>query len=144
MNGPKLGGSPFENEKVTEAVASMARALTQFRTNIQPAVQQMTAACAELVQTRQAALPEQPSDPDTASREAPGGDDCTGTTACDAAPANDPAGANCCVCAGGPVVYHNYRHQPFCQHCADCTCTMNPCVRTGINDPAVSETAATN
>ncbi|WP_030764824.1 DUF6085 family protein [Streptomyces sp. NRRL F-2664] len=44
----------------------------------------------------------------------------------------------CCVCGGGPVVYRNYRELPFCVHCADCQCTDNPCIRTGVNDPAVS------
>jgi hypothetical protein len=26
----------------------------------------------------------------------------------------------CCICGGGPVVYHNYREQPFCCPCAEC------------------------
>ncbi|MFD7682884.1 hypothetical protein [Streptomyces sp. NPDC060187] len=42
----------------------------------------------------------------------------------------------------GPVVYYNFREQPFCQACANCGCAENPCVRTGINDPAVSSEAA--
>ena len=50
--------------------------------------------------------------------------------------------ATCCVCGGGPVVYRNYREQPFCWPCADCRCNQVLCVRTGINDPAVSSTAA--
>lgn len=46
--------------------------------------------------------------------------------------------ATCCVCGGGPVVYRNYREQPFCWPCADCGCNQDLCVRTGINDPVVS------
>ncbi|MFI8360744.1 hypothetical protein ACIGD1_11350 [Streptomyces sp. NPDC085612] len=53
-----------------------------------------------------------------------------------------PACEPCCVCGGGPVTYRNYKEQPFCWPCADCQCAQNPCVRTGINDPAVSEQAA--
>lgn len=49
---------------------------------------------------------------------------------------------NCCVCGGSPVVYRNYREQPFCWPCADCSCNQDVCVRTGINDPAVSGDAA--
>jgi hypothetical protein len=48
----------------------------------------------------------------------------------------------CCVCGGGPVVYRNCLEQPFCVHCADCQCRQNPCIRTGVNDPAVSAAAA--
>ncbi|MER7734126.1 hypothetical protein ABTX80_24865 [Streptomyces erythrochromogenes] len=48
----------------------------------------------------------------------------------------------CCVCGGGPAVYRNYRDLPFCVHCVNCQCTDNPCVRTGVNDPAVSADAA--
>lgn len=48
----------------------------------------------------------------------------------------------CCVCGGGPVAYRNYREQPFCQPCADCQCGEQPCVRTGVNDPAVSAETA--
>ncbi len=50
--------------------------------------------------------------------------------------------ATCCVCGGGPVTYRNYREQPFCWPCADCQCGENPCVRTGVNDPAVTAEAA--
>lgn len=60
-------------------------------------------------------------------------------------PADQPAPAatqatdeRCCVCGGSPVTYHNYRDQPFCWPCADCQCNQDVCVRTGINDPAVS------
>lgn len=62
--------------------------------------------------------------------------DCGCHTAGDGQP-----GERCCVCAGGPVVYRNYREQPFCQHCADCRCGEDPCVRTGVNDPDVTEEA---
>jgi hypothetical protein len=48
---------------------------------------------------------------------------------------------NCCVCGGSPVVYRNFLERPFCRACADCQCGENPCVRTGINDPAVSRDA---
>lgn len=44
----------------------------------------------------------------------------------------------CCVCGSPDVVYHNCDEQPFCWPCADCGCNQIPCVRTGINDPAVS------
>ncbi|GAA1778809.1 MULTISPECIES: hypothetical protein [Actinomycetes] len=50
----------------------------------------------------------------------------------------DQPETGCCVCGGGPVVYRNYRDLPFCWPCADCRCAQNPCVRTGVNDPAVS------
>ncbi|MFE2832225.1 hypothetical protein ACFXI6_14425 [Streptomyces mirabilis] len=49
---------------------------------------------------------------------------------------------NCSVCGGGPVVYRSYRGQPLCGSCIGCQCGENPCVRTGINDPAVSGEAA--
>jgi hypothetical protein len=49
----------------------------------------------------------------------------------------------CCVCGSSAVVYRNYREQPFCWPCADCDCNQDVCLRTGINDPATSETAAT-
>ncbi|GGU62690.1 hypothetical protein [Streptomyces lavendofoliae] len=51
------------------------------------------------------------------------------------------AAESCCVCAGSPAAYRNYRDQPFCQVCADCDCGENPCVRTGVNDPDVSRNA---
>lgn len=60
------------------------------------------------------------------ARRAPEATD-TGTTA-----------ERCCVCGGGPVTYHNYREQPFCNPCANCACDQDVCVRTGINDPAVA------
>jgi len=44
----------------------------------------------------------------------------------------------CCVCGSSTVVYHNYLDLPFCWPCADCQCAQNPCVRTGVNDPAVA------
>jgi hypothetical protein len=59
--------------------------------------------------------------------------------------ASTPAPADiaiCCVCGGGSVVYRNFHDQLFCWPCADCQCAGNPCVRTGINDPAVSQSAA--
>lgn len=67
--------------------------------------------------------------------------DCPNPVACPDAPDPDQPAARCCVCGGGPVVYRNYREQPFCQHCADCSCGEDPCVRTGVSDPAVSEEA---
>jgi hypothetical protein len=38
-------------------------------------------------------------------------------------------GGVCCVCsgAGGPVVYRNFRDQPFCGHCCECDCGTVPC-----------------
>ncbi|KQW13571.1 hypothetical protein ASD08_30880 [Streptomyces sp. Root369] len=36
----------------------------------------------------------------------------------------------CCVCGGRPVVYENYRDQPFCAGCANCDCGQDLCVRT--------------
>ncbi|MER5843229.1 hypothetical protein ABT099_23615 [Streptomyces prasinus] len=50
-------------------------------------------------------------------------------------------GVRCCVCGGGQVVYRNYLEQPFCGLCANCECAQNPCVRTGVGDPTVSESA---
>ncbi|MFF0166765.1 hypothetical protein [Streptomyces prasinus] len=48
----------------------------------------------------------------------------------------------CCVCGGTPIVYyHNHLGLPLCRACADCRCGQNPCARTGVNDPEVSETA---
>lgn len=47
----------------------------------------------------------------------------------------------CCVCGGGSVTYHNVNEQPFCEPCANCPCGQDVCVRTGINDPAVSPAA---
>lgn len=45
-----------------------------------------------------------------------------------------PAGAPCCVCHGGPVVYDNYKGQLFCWRCADCDCGRDgPCIRTGLH-----------
>jgi hypothetical protein len=53
-------------------------------------------------------------------------------------------GERCCVCGGPETPYENYRGLLFCWPCADCPCGQIPCVRTGINDPAVSATAATD
>lgn len=53
----------------------------------------------------------------------------------------DDIKVTCCVCGGGSVVYRNHRDLPFCWPCADCQCVENPCVRTGVNDPAVSKAA---
>ncbi|MFF0092756.1 hypothetical protein ACFYSF_22725 [Streptomyces canus] len=36
----------------------------------------------------------------------------------------------CCVCGGQPVVYENFRDQPFCSGCANCDCGREVCVRT--------------
>jgi hypothetical protein len=66
---------------------------------------------------------------------------CEDHCACEWMPAAKPTEA-CCVCGGGSVVYRNYKEQPFCWPCADCQCAQNPCVRTGVNDPAVTEEAA--
>ncbi|MET8113757.1 hypothetical protein [Streptomyces prasinus] len=49
----------------------------------------------------------------------------------------------CCVCGGGPVTYRNHLKLLFCAACADCPCGQTPCVRTGVNDPAVAGPAAT-
>lgn len=40
----------------------------------------------------------------------------------------------CCVCGSDAVVYRNYREQPFCAHCANCTCTQDPCIRTAVTE----------
>ncbi|MEU6595068.1 hypothetical protein ABZ923_38725 [Streptomyces sp. NPDC046881] len=42
--------------------------------------------------------------------------------------------ARCCVCGGRPVVYENYRDQPFCAGCANCSCGQDVCVRTRPDD----------
>ncbi|MDI9836235.1 hypothetical protein [Streptomyces sp. KAU_LT] len=42
----------------------------------------------------------------------------------------DDALADCCVCGGGPVVYRNFKEQPFCGPCANCECGQDVCVRT--------------
>lgn len=42
----------------------------------------------------------------------------------------DNALADCCVCGGAPVVYRNYKEQPFCGPCANCECGQDVCVRT--------------
>jgi hypothetical protein len=47
----------------------------------------------------------------------------------------------CCVCGSPDVGYHNCNEQAFCWPCADCGCNQTPCVRTGVNDPAVSSEA---
>lgn len=41
----------------------------------------------------------------------------------------------CCVCGSPDVTYRNYREQPFCWPCADCQCTLNPCVRQTLYGP---------
>jgi hypothetical protein len=40
------------------------------------------------------------------------------------------AAAECCVCGGAPVVYRNFKEQPFCGPCANCECGQDVCVRT--------------
>jgi hypothetical protein len=42
----------------------------------------------------------------------------------------DNALADCCVCGGAPVVYRNFKEQPFCGPCANCECGQDVCVRT--------------
>lgn len=51
----------------------------------------------------------------------------------------DNALAECCVCGGTPVVYRNYRKQPFCGPCANCDCDQDVCVRTRPK-PAADDT----
>ncbi|MGW3971144.1 hypothetical protein ACWEFD_17830 [Streptomyces ardesiacus] len=41
----------------------------------------------------------------------------------------DNALADYCVCGGAPVVYRNFREQPFCGPCANCECGQDVCVR---------------
>lgn len=48
----------------------------------------------------------------------------------------------CCVCGTTEATYFNYLNLAFCPLCADCQCGQTPCERTGVNDPAVSSTAA--
>ncbi|MDQ1018827.1 hypothetical protein [Streptomyces afghaniensis] len=50
-------------------------------------------------------------------------------TIADAAGRGDDGG-RCCVCGGRPVVYENYKDQPFCAGCANCSCGQDVCVRT--------------
>ncbi|MFF5968186.1 hypothetical protein ACFY64_31585 [Streptomyces collinus] len=42
----------------------------------------------------------------------------------------DTGPARCCVCGGRPVVYENYKDQPFCAGCANCDCGHEVCVRS--------------
>ncbi|MFE6551671.1 hypothetical protein ACFVHS_25170 [Streptomyces sp. NPDC057746] len=42
----------------------------------------------------------------------------------------DFALADCGVCGGIPVVYRNFKDQPFCWPCAVCDCGQDVCVRT--------------
>ncbi|MFI9418020.1 hypothetical protein [Streptomyces werraensis] len=42
----------------------------------------------------------------------------------------DEPTTHCCVCGGQPVVYENFRDQPFCAECANCECGQDTCVRT--------------
>ncbi|MEU0950479.1 hypothetical protein ABZ379_48850 [Streptomyces canus] len=46
----------------------------------------------------------------------------------------DDALADCCVCGSGPVVYRNFKEQPFCGACANCSCGQDVCVRTARPD----------
>ncbi|MEV0016630.1 hypothetical protein [Streptomyces tendae] len=41
----------------------------------------------------------------------------------------DNALADCCVCGGAPVIYRNFKEQPFCGPCANCECGQEVCVR---------------
>lgn len=66
----------------------------------------------------------------------------TARTTPDNPAASSDTADNCCVYGGSSVVYRNFRELPFCLSCADCQCGENLCVRTGINDPAVSGDAA--
>ncbi|MDH6489604.1 hypothetical protein [Streptomyces sp. SAI-127] len=46
----------------------------------------------------------------------------------------DNALADCCVCRGGPVAYRNFKEQPFCSACSNCSCGQDVCVRTARPD----------
>ncbi|MFE9398630.1 hypothetical protein [Streptomyces flavidovirens] len=52
------------------------------------------------------------------------------------------AADNCCACGKGPVVYRNYREQPFCGHCANCACGANPCSKPATTDDLRDQYAA--
>ncbi|SES03944.1 hypothetical protein [Streptomyces qinglanensis] len=39
----------------------------------------------------------------------------------------------CVGCDSEEIVYHNYRNQPFCEHCANCSCRQTPCARTAAH-----------
>lgn len=45
--------------------------------------------------------------------------------------ATRPDSSGCCVCGGGPIVYHNYLGNPVCAHCSNCECGERPCAVDG-------------
>jgi hypothetical protein len=55
-----------------------------------------------------------------------------------------PALESCRVCGTTERLYWRGAGSglPYCTDCEACGCGQNPCVRTGINDPAVSAPAA--
>ncbi|PWI16036.1 hypothetical protein DI272_19080 [Streptomyces sp. Act143] len=42
----------------------------------------------------------------------------------------EPDATRCIVCGGGPVVYENFKDQPFCAGCANCDCGQDICARS--------------
>jgi hypothetical protein len=50
--------------------------------------------------------------------------------------------SRCATCGSLDVVYHHRDDTFSCIPCSLCHCRQTPCVRTGINDPAVSSEAA--
>jgi hypothetical protein len=48
----------------------------------------------------------------------------------------------CCVCGAHRVIHQVVTPAHLCGDCFLCRCGQSPCVRTGINDPAVSSEAA--
>ncbi|MEU3220008.1 hypothetical protein [Streptomyces sp. NPDC006971] len=56
--------------------------------------------------------------------------------------ASRPDSSGCCVCGGGPIVYHNYLGNPVCAHCSDCACGERPCAVDGQDQPADADLRA--
>ncbi|MEU9760259.1 hypothetical protein AB0D98_10925 [Streptomyces sp. NPDC047987] len=50
--------------------------------------------------------------------------------------ASRPDTSGCCICGGGPIVYHNYLGKPICAHCSNCECGERPCAVGGKDQPA--------
>lgn len=57
-------------------------------------------------------------------------------------PATEQPAVRCCFCGAPRVIHQTVTPARLCGDCFLCRCGETPCVRTGINDPAVSSEAA--
>jgi hypothetical protein len=123
-DGAKCGCDGYEPEKPRELCGSCDAGLP------------MSCTCPEAVpdwcdicrQDRPCSCDEEPAVPVCTHCQGPHAlEDCKGL--------EEPDAPRCCSCGSADVVYRNYREQPFCEHCSNCTCGHVPCERKPAPPP---------